>query len=202
MNSLDRIVSQSIAYVLENDLGKRTYKKIEKDLKETYEISVFDAVSDFAKLDLVLRKFFGPHAVKIEMRIFKRILAVEKNNHSSITIKDQRIAKNIFESYGDPDKKRIMDILSNEPKSISSTIAESKLPQASTYRRVRELIRDGLLTLTGYAKASDGRKVNEYMTTCKSATFDVQKDNLNVNIRLENKILQNSFVYNSLSVTK
>ena len=201
MNSFDRIVSQSVAYVLEKDLGTRTYKKIEKSLEETYEINMIDAVSDFAKLDLVLRKFFGPHAAKIEMRIFKRILTVEKNNkrsESSITIKDQHIAKNIFESYGDPDKKKIMDILLDRPKSIPNAIAESKLPQASTYRRSRELIRDGLLTLTGYAKASDGRKVNEYTTTCKSATFDVQKENLNVNIKLENKLLQNSFVYNSV----
>ena len=133
--------------------------------------------TNFSKLDLVLRKFFGPHAAKIELRIFKRILTIEKNTRieSSIIIKDPDIAKNIFESYGDPDKKKILDLLLDKPKSIPSTIVESNLPPASTYRRARELIRDGLLTMVGHANASDGRKVNEYTTTFNRATFDIQK---------------------------
>ena len=53
-------------------------RKIEKEIKETYGISVLDAVSDFAKFDLVLRKFFGNSAAKLESKIFRKVIAVER----------------------------------------------------------------------------------------------------------------------------
>jgi hypothetical protein len=107
MNSLDKIVAVGMRNVLEEDLGKATYKKIEKEVYDVYGISVVDAVSDFSKLDLVLRKFFGKHTSNIESKIFKKILSVEQNTkmESTITIKDPGVAKTVFESYGDPAKK-------------------------------------------------------------------------------------------------
>ena len=201
VNPLDRIIAQSVIEVLEKDLGKRTYKKIEEELLDVYGLTILDAARDFSKLDLILRKFFGPHVVKLELQIFKKILSVERKNkrsESSIIIKDPLTAKMIFESYGDPEKKVILDILLNESKSIPETIGESKLPQASTYRRTRELIRDGLITLVGHSKASDGRKVNEYETTFNRAIFEVRDKSLSVSIKLQNRFLQDSFAYNSL----
>ena len=58
-NPLDRIISQSVKDVLEEDLGLRTYKKIEEEMHDTLGISMLEASQDFKKLDLVLRKFLG-----------------------------------------------------------------------------------------------------------------------------------------------
>ena len=200
MNPLDRIVAKGVRDVLEEDLGKSTYKKIEKEVFETYGISVLEAVGDFSKLDLVLRKFFGKHTTNIESKIFKKILSVGKNTktESKITIKDPSVAKAVFESYGDPAKKVILDLLLNEPKSIPEAITKSKLPKASTYTRIKELIRDGLLTIVGHTKASDGRKVTKYSTTFNKAVFEVQNDGLLVNVSVQNKYVKDSFSFNSI----
>lgn len=201
MNPLDKIVSQSVKEVLEEDLGSRTYKKVEKELDEMFGISVLDAAGDFSKLDIVLRTLFGKHSTKMEMKIFKRIIIVEKKekDESSITIKDPAIATKIFEAYGDPVKKSILEVLRKHPKSIPEAISEIKLPQASTYRRAKELIQEGLLTMVGHTQASDGRKVSEYMTTLNRAIFDVQDKGLFVSIKLQNKFLKDSFAYNSIT---
>lgn len=203
MNPLDKIVAQSVRDILEKDLGRHTYKKIEKEVNDTYGISVLDAVSDFSKFDLVLRKFFGNNAVKLESRIFRKVIVVERkegkeNEEPSILIKDPNTAKMIFEAYGDPTKKIILELLLKQPKSISETISQIKLPQASAYRRAKELIQDGLLTMAGHTKATDGRKVTEYATTFNRATFDVQEKGLSVNVKLQNKFLKDSFVFNSI----
>ena len=201
MNPLDKIVAQGVKEVLEKDLGKHTYKKIEKEIDDMYGISVLDAVSDFSKFDLVLRKFFGNNAVKIESRIFKKVIVVERKGKEepSIMIKDPITAQTIFEAYGDPIKKIILELLLKQPKSIPETISQIKLPQASAYRRAKELIRDGLLTVAGHTKATDGRKVTEYATTFNRATFDVQEKGLSVSVKLQNKFLKDSFVFNSIS---
>ena len=200
MNSLDKIVSESIRNNLEKDLGKHTFKKIEKMMDEYYGITVTESINDLSKLDLILRKFFGANAVKKELNIFRKILIVEKNKSgkSDIIIKDPEISYMIFRSYGNPDKKLILDSLTMHPKSISNIITKIDLRPSSTYKHAKELIRDGLLTMIRYSKASDGRKVKEYVTTLNRVIFDIQNKNIKVTITLETKHLQDSFVYNSI----
>ncbi len=201
MNPLDRIVARGVRSVLEEDLGKSTFKKIEKEVHDVYEISILEAVSDFSKFDLVLRKFFGKHTTNIESKIFKKILSVENTTKtdSVITIKDPDVAKAVFESYGDPAKKAILDLLQKEPKSIPEAITKSKLPKASTYNRIKELIQDGLLTIVGHTKASDGRKVIQYSPTFNKAVFEIQDGGLLVNVNVYNKFVKDSFTFNSIS---
>ena len=200
MNPLDTIIAKSVRGILEEDFGSRTYKKIEKEMNQTLGMSMIEAVQDFSKLDLVLRKIFGNNVEKMERRIFKRIVELDKkDNESMIIIKDPQITKMVFESYVDPIKKTILEILLKEPKSIPQTIAELKLPQASTYRRAKELIKDGLVTMAGHTKASDGRKVNEYETAFNRAKFDVQEKGLQVSVKLQNKFFKDSFALNVIS---
>lgn len=200
MNPLDTIIAKSVRDILEEDLGSRTYRKIEKEMNQTLGMSMMEATQDFSKLDLVLRKIFGNNVEKMERRIFKRIVELDKKtNGSMIIIKDPQITKMVFESYGDPIKKTILEMLLKEPKSIPQAIAESKLPQASTYRRAKELIKDGLVTLTGHVKASDGRKVNEYETTFNRAKFDVREKGLHVSVKLQNKFFKDSFALSVIS---
>ena len=202
MNSLDRIVAKGVKAVLEEDLGKTTYKKIEREVFDVYGVSVLEAVSDFSKLDLVLRKFFGKHTTNIESKIFKKILSIKNNskNESVITIKDPNVAKTIFEAYGDPAKKAILDLLLHESKSIPEAIAKSKLPKASTYNRIKELIGDGLLTMVGFTNAADGRKVSEYATTFNKTVFEINDENISINANVQNKFLRDSFVISSIQV--
>lgn len=198
MNPLDKIVSQGVKEILEEDLGSRTYKKVEKELDETFGISVLEAASDFAKLDIVLRTLFGKHSAKMETKIFKRILKIEKKDEESLIIKDSNTATKIFESYGDPIKKNILEVLQKYPKSIPEAINEVNHPQASTYRRAKELIQDGLLAMAGHTQAKDGRKVNEYTTTLNRATFDFQDKGLSVIIKLNNKFSKDSFALSAI----
>ncbi|MCE2506690.1 MAG: helix-turn-helix transcriptional regulator [Nitrosopumilaceae archaeon] len=200
MNSLDRIIANGVKSVLEEDLGKSTFKKIEKEVYEVYGISVLEAVSDFSKLDLVLRKFFGKYTSNIESKIFKKVFSVGQNtkHESTITIKDPNVAKKIFEAYGDPAKKVILDLLLHESKSIPEAIVESKLPKASTYNRIKELIQDGLLTMVGFTNASDGRKVNEYAATFNKTVFEINDEKISINANVQNKFLRDSFAFSSI----
>jgi len=200
MNPLDIIIAKSVRDVLEEDLGSRTYKKIEKETNQTLGISMLEATQDFTKLDLILRKFFGNNVTKMERRIFKRIVELDKKtNDSMIIIKDPQIIQMVFESYGDPIKKAILEILLKKPKSIPQAITESRLPQASAYRRAKELIKEGLVTMVGHVKASDGRKVNEYETTFSRAKFDVRENGLYVSVKLQNKFFKDSFALNAIT---
>ena len=147
-----------------------------------------------------MRKFFGKYTSNIESKIFKKVFSVGQNtkHESTITIKDPNVAKKIFEAYGDPAKKVILDLLLHESKSIPEAIVESKLPKASTYNRIKELIQDGLLTMVGFTNASDGRKVNEYAATFNKTVFEINDEKISINANVQNKFLRDSFAFSSI----
>lgn len=206
MNPLDVIVAEGVRNVLEDDLGRASYRKIEREVHTMYGLTVQEAAGDFAKLDLVLRKFFGRHTANIEVRMFKKILAPEggrRGGRSSpgIKIKDRAVARTIFESYGDPAKKAILDMM-RRPRTIPDVITESGLPKASTYNRIRDLLDGGLLVQAGRAEAADGRSVNRFGATLRKAVFDVTDSGVSVSASLADDILGTSFAFNSVVRTR
>lgn len=203
MNPLDVIVAGGVRNVLEDDLGRASYRKIEREVRAMYGLTVQEAAGDFAKLDLVLRKFFGRHTANIEVRMFKKILAPEGGGRGGpgIKIKDGAVARTIFESYGDPAKKAILDMM-RRPRTIPDVITESGLPKASTYNRIRDLLDGGLLVQAGRAEAADGRSVNRFGATLRKAVFDVTDSGVSVSASLADDILGTSFAFNSVVRTR
>ena len=199
MNPLDKVLAKSIRDIIKEMMDSKTFKKIEDKLFEMFGLSMTDAIEDFPKIDLVLRKFFGTQTIKIESQIFKKIISIEKNAKDPlININDQSVSNRILESYGDPVKKTILELLLRQSKSIPEIVNEIKLPQASTYRKVKDLIDDGFITIIGYTKANDGRKTNEYATTFNRVIFDFRDNGHFVSVKMQSKFLRDSFVFSSI----
>lgn len=197
MNPLDKIIAQSIETTLKEDLGERTFNKVESLLQEHFGLSVEEAVNDFTKIDFVLRKLFKNLTIKIERKIFKKILTI-KHPDGTIIINDIILTKRILESYADPVKSIILESLMNNPNSIPEAIAKCDAPQSSAYRKTKELIKDGLLTMVGYTTASDDRKVSQFETSINRTKIDIHDKGIILEIQLKKNFLKNSYAFNSL----
>ena len=65
------------------------------------------------------------------------ICSLEKSknkNYEWIKIEDQYLAKLILESFGDEEKKKIMNALADESRVVSETLKICELPQTSVYK--------------------------------------------------------------------
>ena len=202
MNPLDVMVAQGVQIVLERDLGPATYEKVERECQKMYGCSVRDAVADFAKMDMVLRRFFGQHTSNIEAKIFRRVLTAinDTGEEAGVSILEPTVASRLLQAYGDPTKKIMLDLAASRPRSISDMIGAADLPQASTYIRVRRMIQDGLLRKVGYTRASDGRKVSTYGSTITSILFENRDDGLRVDARVPQDVVRYSYAFNSVVV--
>ena len=190
-------MANGVKEIIEEDLGSRTYKRVEAELDSTFGITMAEAVSDFTKMDIVLRKLFGKSSAAMEMRFFQKVMTVDDDGET-ITILNSGVAEMILKSYGNPVKKALLMKLLKSPTSIQNAIKDIELTQASAYRRAGELIRDGLLAAAGNTSASDGRTVGKYTSTFQRATFDVGADGLYVRIRPQDRFLSDSFSFNSI----
>ena len=70
---------------------------------------------------------------------------------------------------------RIIIAIIHSPKTAVQTYAENKLPQSSTYKRIRKLQEEGLITIEKINIDSKGKKVVLYRSKIKSLVFNLKR---------------------------
>ena len=75
----ETLLSMAVRTVIKENLSETALKKIEDRLDEKHHMSIPLEVREFAKLDDVLREFFGAGAERLEKRILAHMLSVEQS---------------------------------------------------------------------------------------------------------------------------
>ena len=203
MQGVDFFLSQSLELVIRKNLGTVTVRKIEKRLFEKYGISLTESLTQFQKLDSVLREHFGAGADGLEEQFFKNVCSIKpvesKNKHSHsikkwITLNDSILAGVILEAFGDVDKKKILASVTDESKIIYDILHECKIPQTSGYRKINSLIKNGLLLIDGFIETPDGKKINKYQTIFQNVNIHIIKNKVTVDIQMNEKSIETSSI--------
>lgn len=197
MSALDYLLAKSLSLMIIDKLGKKSFQKIEKRLKERYDISVIEAIGDFQKMDATLREFFGPAADDMEKDFLNNFISFENNTKqekSWIVIEDQNLANLILESFGNSEKKLILDSSLKQPNVILDILDSCNMPKSSGYRIIKDLIKDGLLTKKGYATTQDGKRVNKYTSIFKNIKIEIQEGKTLIKVQLDRDLMRESFL--------
>ena len=196
MNPLDIMLARGVRIVLEEDLGPSTYNKIAAETQNMYGITVQEAVADFAKMDMVLRQFFGRHTTNVEARVFGRVLTASRiKDAADISILESTVASSLLATYGNSAMKAILDMVNDVARSIPEIVAGVGHSKASTYNRAKHLIREGLLREAGQTNASDGRRVAAYKSTIAGILFETGSGNLRVDARIPTEVVRYSYAF-------
>ena len=202
-NGMDNLLVPSLRKSIEENLGKKTLEKIEDRLVERHGISLVQAIKDFYKFDSVLREFFGAGADGLEEKFLQKIVEMEKIKNSNsewITIKDEHLSKIFLESFGDPDKKAILNTVLDKPHIVADILKTCKIPQTSGYRKINGLIKDGLLIANGQSITSDGKKVTKYETLFKNVNIEIEKNTVRVKVQLKKNSLAESSILQVIKI--
>ena len=195
MTGFDHLFARSINELLRENLGNNTVKKIETRLFEKFGINLTQAIEEFEKIDLVLREFFGKGADGIEKKIFEGVVRIKskKSKEKWHTITDIHANTTILESFGDPEKKKILESVTNTPKIVADILSECNLAQSSGYRKINNLIDDGLLIQSAQI-VKDNKKINEYVCIFNNLKINIEKGNMEIDVQLTEKEIQQSSI--------
>ncbi|MFB5645000.1 MAG: transcriptional regulator [Nitrosopumilaceae archaeon] len=202
-NGIDNLLVPSMRKTIEENLGKKTLNKIEERLVERHGMNLVQSIKDFYKFDSVLREFFGAGADGLEAKFLQKIVELEKVKNAKtewITIQDQDLAKIFLESFGDPDKKAILNAVLDKPHIVSDILKNCKIPQTSGYRKINSLINDGLLIPNGQSITSDGKKVTKYETLFNNINIEIEKNTVRVKIQMKKNTIENSSILQVVKV--
>ena len=195
MVGFDHLFTKSLNETIRKNLGNKTVKKIEDRLFEKFGISLTQAIEEFEKLDLVLREFFGKGADGLERKFFESILQtkLKKSKGNWHTITDSHVNATILQAFGDPEKKKILESVSDTPKIIADILKECNLPQTSGYRKINNLIDDGLLVQSDQV-IKDNKKINKYVCILTNLKINIEKNKIVVDVQLTPHEQQNSSI--------
>lgn len=186
MSGFDHIISKSLNNIIKENLGQKTVQKIENRLFEKYGISWNQSLEEFEKLDFVLRELFGSVGARgLEQRFCSSIFDTKskKNNESWIIISDPDVNSIIIQTFGDLEKKKIIESVMNSPKIIYDIIKDCGLPQTSGYRKVNALADDGFLIPTEY-QIKENKRTYQYMSIFKNLKIDITSNKIKVSVQL------------------
>ena len=198
MPEFDSLIGKSLVYVIKKNLGQSMLEKIENRVLEKFGTDLTQVSRDFTKLDLILQEFFGDGARRLEMQLLQHIISVQQNkreNKEWITIEDSNISGIILEAIGDDDKKKILNAVLDKPRIISEILEICKIPQTSGYRKVNNLIQNGLLIINGHVLTDDRRTINKYQPVFDNIQIHVEKNRVVVRVQLTKEYLDNSSIF-------
>jgi hypothetical protein len=198
MPGLDILLAKALDTIIKENLGKKTLAKIEQRLFERYGINLTQSIEDFTKLDSVLREFFGEGAEGLEKQFLENIVTLKQESKTQepnwITIEDPSLAKLILVSFGDEDKRNILNTVLDEPRIISHVLDITKIPQAAGYEKVNFLIDNGLLIVQDHVTTNDGKSVNKYKSMFEDVSINFEKNKVIVKVLLAKESIEKSSV--------
>lgn len=186
MPGFDHIIAKSLSEVIEKNLGIKTIQKIEQRLFEKYGMSWNQSLEEFEKIDFVLKELFGNAGAKgLEHRFCESIFdaKTKKTNDNWITISDPSINSIIIQTFGDLEKKKIIEAVIVTPKIIYEIIKECDLPQTSGYRKINQLIYDGFLIPIEF-EIKENKKIFKYICVFKNLKIEINSNKINASVQL------------------
>ena len=115
-----------------------------------------------------------------------------------IALEDSRLIELILKSVGDEDKKDIINVVMDQPHTISDIVEISKIPHTSGYRKVKSLIDDGLLIPREYVTAHDGKRIAKYQAVFETILIAIEKDKIVLCILASQEFLKESPAFQDL----
>ncbi len=186
MPGFNHIIAKSLSEVIEKNLGIKTVQKIEQRLFEKYGMSWNQSLEEFEKIDFVLKELFGNTGAKgLEHRFCENIFdsKTKKTNDNWVTISDPSINSIIIQTFGDLEKKKIIEAVIVTPKIIYEIIKECDLPQTSGYRKINQLIYDGFLIPIEF-EIKENKKIFKYICVFKNLKIEINSNKINASVQL------------------
>jgi predicted transcriptional regulator len=111
----------------------------------------------------------------------------------SLLIIDKSFINLILSTYGNQEKKSILEVVSESSMSISDILGKVNLSQSTGYRIISSLIKDGLLIEADRQEINaDGRKLSTYKSTISLIDIRIKKSAIEIEIHFTTDMIKNS----------
>ncbi|MBI2643851.1 MAG: transcriptional regulator [Nitrosarchaeum sp.] len=192
MTGIDRLISTSLSHVIKKKLNSDERKNIERKLFLEHGMSIKLSIEHFHKFDEALKNISSIDKKKFENECINEIIKIKKiDKNYSIKIIDQKLRDLILELCGDVETRKILICLFDNDLTIPQILRESKVPKTSGYRKIENLIINGLILESGKI-LSESKKISKYRCVFDEIKIEMGKNDIMIQAIINEKIFDES----------
>lgn len=186
------MVATSLSSEIKKNLDAEILKKVERELFLQHGMSIKLSIEHFEKFSSVLRKNSNIDVNKFEKECIEKILKIKKNGEKYlVTIIDLDLKNLILELFGEIESRKIISSLLENEYIIPQILKESKIPKTSGYRKIENLILNGLFIESGKV-LSESKKISKLQCIFEEIKIDIKKGKITVSGIIDKKMFEKS----------
>ena len=178
MAGIDRLIATSLSNVIKKKLNSNELKNIERKLFLEHGMSIKLSIEYFPKFSEILKNISNIDRKKFENECINKIIKIKKtDNDYSVKIIDQKLIDLILELCGDSETRKIITCLFDNDLTIPQILKESKIPKTSGYRKIENLIINGLILESGKV-LSESKRISKYKCVFDEIKIGMKKNDI------------------------
>jgi hypothetical protein len=178
MAGIDRLIATSLSNVIKKKLDSNELKNIERKLFLEHGMSIKLSIEYFHKFSETLKNISNIDRKKFENECINKIIKIKKtDNDYSVKIIDQKLIDLMLELCGDSETRKIITCLFDNDLTIPQILKESKVPKTSGYRRIENLIINGLILESGKV-LSESKRISKYKCVFDEIKIGMKKNDI------------------------
>lgn len=178
MAGIDRLISTSLSNVIKKKLDSNELKNIERKLFLEHGMSIKISIEYFHKFSETLKKKSNIDGKKFENECINEIIKIKKTDKDySVKIIDQKLLDLILELCGDSETRKIIICLFDNDLTIPQILNKSKVPKTSGYRKIENLIINGLILESGKV-LSESKRISKYKCVFDEIKIGMKKNDI------------------------
>ena len=192
MAGIDRLISTSLSRIIKNRLDPNELKNLERNLFLEHGMSIKLSIEHFHKFNDILKRIPNINRKIFASQCIDEIIKIKKiDERYNIKIIDQKLMDLILQACGDSETRKIFSCLFHNELTIPQILSESKLPKTSGYRKIENLIINGLILETGKV-LSESKRISKYKCIFNEIKIEIKNDNIMIQGFVDKKIFDKS----------
>jgi hypothetical protein len=192
MGGIDRLVASALSSEIKKQLPLDVLKKIERELFLEHGMSIKLSIEHFHRFSSILRKNSTLDIKKLEKDCINKIIKVKKKEDKYLaTIVNSELSDLILKLFGEVETRKIISSLLEKEYTIPQILKESKVPKTSGYRKIENLILNGLVIESGKV-LSESKKISKLQCVFHEMKIEIKKEKITVTGIITEKMFEKS----------
>ena len=178
MGGIDRLISKALSQKIKQKLDEDELKIIERELFLEHGMSIKLSIEHFDKLNLVLKNILNLNRKKFENECLNEVIKIQKKgNKYSVRIIDQKLIDSLLIICGDNETRQMLNCLFENELTIPQILSEAQIPKTSGYRKIENLIINGLIVESGKV-LSESKRISKYKCVFDELKIEMKKNDI------------------------
>lgn len=197
MGGIDRLISKALSHTIKKKLDSDELKIIERKLFLEHGMSIKLSIEHFDKFDQVLKNILNINRKKFENDCINEVIKIKKiNGKYSVRIIDQKLIDSLLVLCGDSETRLMLNCLFDNELTTPQILSESKIPKTSGYRKIENLIINGLIVESGKV-LSESKRISKYRCVFDEIKIEMKKNNIIIQGVINEQIFNKSTCVNT-----